>query len=116
MKKILIAAVLVAWTGTLYGAYVWGSNQGPSDSMIAAAKSRATGCSISRQDFEDANRVLDKVFTIHTTSLPLRAWARAYPGSTGTTNVKALVDEAAFQENRRQIAGVGMTTSCFLED
>jgi len=37
MKKILIAAVLVAWAGTLYGAYVWGSNQGPSDSMTAAA-------------------------------------------------------------------------------
>ena len=116
MKKILIAAVLAAWTGTPYGAYVWGSNQGPSDSMIAAAESRATGCSIGRKDFEDANRVLDKVFTINTTSLPLRAWARAYPGSTGNTNVKALVDEAAFQENRRQTSGHLITTSCFLED
>jgi len=37
MKKILITAVLVAWAGTLYGAYLWGSNQGPSDSMTAAA-------------------------------------------------------------------------------
>jgi len=115
MKKILIAAVLVAWTGTLYGAYLWGSNQGPSESMIAAAESRATGCSIGRTDFEDANRALDNVFTISTTSLPLRAWARAYPDSTNT-NVKALVDEAAFQENRRQTAGHSMTTSCFLED
>jgi len=34
----LIAAVLVAWAGTLYGAYLWGSNQGPSDSMTAAGR------------------------------------------------------------------------------
>jgi len=115
MKKILIAAILVAWTGTLYGAYMWGSNQGPSDSMIAAAESRATGCSIGREDFEDANRVLAKVFTVSTVSLPLRAWARAYPDSTNT-NVKALVDEAAFQEKRRQTAGHLITTSCFTKD
>ena len=110
MKRILIAAVLVAWTGTLYGAYVWGSNQGPSDSMIAAAESRATLCSIGREDFRDANRALDKMVTVTGKySLPLRAWGRERPDT-------PLGKEAAFQENRRQTAGDWITSSCFYED
>ncbi len=110
MKKILIAAALVAWAGTLYGAYAWGSNKGPSDSMIAAAESRATLCSIGRKDFRDANRALDKVVSVTGEySLPLRAWGRKHPDT-------SLGKEAAYQENRRLTAGDWITTSCFPED
>lgn len=110
MKKILIAAVLVAWAGTIYGAYAWGSNKGPSDSMISAAESRATLCSIGREDFRDANRALDNVVSVTGKySLPLRAWGRKHPDT-------SLGKEAAYQENRRLTAGDWITTSCFPED
>jgi len=107
MKKILIAAALVAWAGTLYGAYMWGSNKGPSNSMVAAAETRATMCSMTREVYKESNRALDKDFTLGTTTLPLRAWGRAYPDSTNS-NLKALAEEAAFQENRLKAASDGI--------
>ena len=115
MKKILVAAGLIAWAGTLYGAYAWGSRNGPPDGAVTAA--RAALCSISREDFQDANRALDKVVTFGQVVLPLRAWGRAYGDNTNIDlNVKALVEEAAFQENRRQVAGSLISSNCFAKD
>ena len=112
---MLITAVFAAWAGILYGAYAWDSNKGPSDSMIAAAESKATLCSIGRKDFQDAHKALDKVITINIVSLPLRAWARGYSDST-QPYIKALVEEAGFQEQRRQRAEDWIASSCFPED
>ena len=103
---MLITAPLIAWAGTLYGAYAWGTSTGAPDIW------QATLCSMSQEDFQDASRALDKIITIEGVSLPLRAWEREYSDST-LTYVKALAEEAAFQEQRRERTLELIVESCY---
>ena len=110
MNKILVATVvMIAWAGTLYGAYSWGSKNGPSDAAVSAAERRAVLCSMGREDFQDANKALDKLVTYREVSLPLRAWGRERPDI-------ALGKEAAYQEDRRLRAGDTIAKGCFADD
>ena len=102
MKKLLIAAALITWAGTLYGAYAWGSwNESP-DAYGTEL------CSIGRETFQDSNKALDAMFSVgegaRRVSLPLRAWQRSYSDSTSGV-VMALVGEADFQLERNEYAG-----------
>jgi len=106
---MLITAALIAWAGTVYGAYAWGTRTEAPDIW------QATICSMGQKEFQDAGRALDKVITLKGVSLPLRAWKREYSDST-LTHVKALVGEAAFQEQRHQRALETVASDCFTED
>jgi len=108
MKKILITAALIAWAGTVYGAYAWGARTEAPDIFLA------TMCSMGQKEFQDAGRALDKVITIETVSLPLRAWGRESSGS--RLYLDTLVEEAAFQEQRQQRALDTVASDCFTED
>jgi len=114
MKKILITAALIAWAGTVYGAYAWGTRTEAPDIW------QATMCSMGQKEFQDAGRALDKVITIETVSLPLRAWAREYSDGSAfggyATSLNALVEEAAFQERRLELGIEWMAESCVTED
>jgi len=112
MKKIIVAAVLFTWAGTLYGAYAWGSNRGPSESVIAAAaaaENRTTLCSMSRQLYEDANSALDYPQTFGLVSMSLRALGREHPDTAWGT-------EALYQINIQIAALNSIDEHCTSED
>jgi len=105
---MLITAALIAWAGTIDGAYAWGARTETPDIW------HATMCSMGQKEFQDAGRALDKIITIEGFSLPLRAWGREESGS--TLYIKSLVEEAAFQEQRHQRALEIVASDCFTED
>jgi len=115
MKKILMAAIIVAGAGTLYGAYAWGSQNGPSDEAMVTQETRATLCSLAQEDYLDAKKALDNVIAYRTISLPLRAWGRSYRDTTNP-QIRALVEEAAYQQERRLTWGGIVSNNCFPQD
>jgi len=108
MKKIIITAVLIAWAGTIYGAYAWGSNKGPSDSTIAAAE-RATLCSIGREGHRNAIKALDQNVTSQGHSVPLRVHGREAPDT-------PLGKEAKYQETRIRSYSDTMVEFCLAKN